>query len=399
MSTKTLLESSLEAFEERRNPKTGWIHQSDHAIALYENALYVLALFRTHRLEAITKAKKRLFQLLSLQVEGNFPPFLHDYPFCYGRENALNILVVLHLIIRDYSQVIDQQLHDHLKQAIERTKELLKEQNPSLLLDVLLDKTTCFDLVPESIDAFNDYLIALSCSKQTVDLNRIAEKWDSNLKVFQGLPSFEKGEPQLTYCDLFMATLFDTTLPRLKNQPSLLLVPLLPKQSFTPISSSESFCHMTDNALLMLWGSAEQIDSLAIDEPECSISKKGDAIFIDLPTTIPEQRGDHYELNIYASRQFLINGVKATCGTIGDTITIPGKYKLQFSASSGDFYLHVSRANRPAEIDKTQFAAYDWRLAIRTVKRIPECQIKLLLTPIIDQSSDKSAPASLVGST
>ena len=105
------------------NPRTGFIHfhYSDETafdtIPLYENACYILSLFRSHNAENILEAKELLRRLLHFQTEGGgFPTYLHEYPTDRWTV-SFDLLLPLFWIEKLYGKFIDK---EQLLRAIKR---------------------------------------------------------------------------------------------------------------------------------------------------------------------------------------------------------------------------------------------------------------------------------------
>lgn len=81
----------------------------------------------------------------------------------------------------------------------------------------------------------------------------------------------------------------------------------------------------------------------------------------------------------------LIDGRPSTTFQLGQEISLSHpllKYTLRFTLAAGDgrFFGHLMPANRPSQValkGKNRFAAYDWQLFLRTVRRQEPCEIKI----------------------
>lgn len=116
-----------------QSPQTGYIHycytQQDenvqHTIPVYENFLFALALLRSRTVENVSDAKDLLRRLLHFQsaeaeAGGNFPLYLHDYPFCKDRLIGVHVLVPLYWIFKNFHHVLGPELKQSLKAALLR---------------------------------------------------------------------------------------------------------------------------------------------------------------------------------------------------------------------------------------------------------------------------------------
>src|SRR5438105_2193850 len=96
---KQLLEMALSAGRNWQSPQTGYVQycyniqdESRHdTIPTLENVLFAYALMRSRLADNINEAKDLLNRLLFFQNKendashGNFPIYLHEFPFCKDR--------------------------------------------------------------------------------------------------------------------------------------------------------------------------------------------------------------------------------------------------------------------------------------------------------------------------
>lgn len=131
-----------------QSSQTGFIHycyslkdeNAHHPIPTYENFIFALALFRSRSAENIADGKELLKRLLHFQshegeMSGNFPVYLHDYPFCKDRLWGAHILVVIYWIYKNFHHVLGADLKQALKMALIRLQNYcLKtiDERPSL---------------------------------------------------------------------------------------------------------------------------------------------------------------------------------------------------------------------------------------------------------------------------
>lgn len=123
----------------RYSEQTGYLHycydrsEPPHLpIPVYDNILFALALLRSRTMDNVNEAKRILSHLLHFQsdaAEGNFPIYLHDYPFCKDRFLGVNIGVVLFQIINGFQPVLGSDLNQKLASALRKlVVYLLKTQ-------------------------------------------------------------------------------------------------------------------------------------------------------------------------------------------------------------------------------------------------------------------------------
>lgn len=113
-------ELALQTGRKWQSVQTGFVHYCYHSstydtIPTKENAYFALALFRSRISENIQEAKQILDRLLSYQVEGNFPIYLHEFPTCYSRWQAAEILPSLYWILKTFHLVLGKDLKDKVE--------------------------------------------------------------------------------------------------------------------------------------------------------------------------------------------------------------------------------------------------------------------------------------------
>jgi len=109
-----------------QSDETRFVHYCYHSdskdtIPTRENFCFALALLRSRAADNIQEAKELLERLLSYQVEGNFPIYLHEYPTCYDRWRAAEILPSMIWIIRGFHHVLGKSLKGKIEKSIRET--------------------------------------------------------------------------------------------------------------------------------------------------------------------------------------------------------------------------------------------------------------------------------------
>ncbi len=106
-----------------------------------------------------------------------------------------------------------------------------------------------------------------------------------------------------------------------------------------------------------------------------------------LPETLPEEGKEDIEIPFYLDAAkdavFHVNGIRANTFRMGETLSVEKEgMKLSFTykilEGEGKFFGHLLRANRPSQllqISRTDFTAYDWKIALRTISRSSHCKI------------------------
>jgi hypothetical protein len=128
---RQLLELAISCGRSWQSSQTGYIHYcytlqdepAHHPIPTYENFLFALALMRSRNIENINDAKTLISRLLHFQskegeMSGNFPIYLHDYPFCKDRLWGAHMLAPLHWIYKNFHHVLGNEIKEALKEAL-----------------------------------------------------------------------------------------------------------------------------------------------------------------------------------------------------------------------------------------------------------------------------------------
>lgn len=131
--TRRLVEWAIAAGRAFQSPQTGFVHyyfsqpnSSVHqTIPLYENLLFALALLRSRVIENIKEAQTLLSRLLSFQNQveglscGNFPFYLHEYPFCRDFSVGISLLAPFYWILKGFGHVLGQELRQRLERSVD----------------------------------------------------------------------------------------------------------------------------------------------------------------------------------------------------------------------------------------------------------------------------------------
>lgn len=148
---------------------------SDHResyenFATSTNMLYVLHLLRTKERPNMEQGLKNLERLLFFQsslasFEGNFPIYLHHYPYCERQFELIDCLLPLYWIHHEFNSVMDEPLKKRLRQSLEKAVSYLyikmQKQDYSYLLRL---QATCVLLSMQEFDISNQ--VAQWCIKE-----------------------------------------------------------------------------------------------------------------------------------------------------------------------------------------------------------------------------------------
>ena len=149
---RQLVKLAVSCGRKLQSPQTGFVHVSQEdgddehrdVIPIAENMLWVLALLRTRTGDSIVEAKNLLDKLLffqNLEVskgEQNFPVYLHEYPYCRYRYQAVHLLMPLFWIVKDYQKVMEPSLSERVikcvKGLLDHCMKLYREKQPPYYL-------------------------------------------------------------------------------------------------------------------------------------------------------------------------------------------------------------------------------------------------------------------------
>jgi hypothetical protein len=248
-----------------------------------------------------------------------------------------------------------------------------------------------------------DYLIALQIAQaQGVEVKseveRVYSRWNPHHHLLIGPHHQEKSEPEVTLFDLFMGYAQQKFSKRALSDRSIhlraaLIQPFL--LNLPPALESVSYCHHTTDdprqGYIRSWGDEMMTHTLSCDHRGSALK----AFLTEETAQLQFELKDGWEpseqaevplsffCNLTEAHTLLINGKKATTFQLGDRIEVvtgSERMEIQFSrlAGEGTFFGHLMRANRPTQksnVGIQRFEAYDWLLAVRTVRRSNTCTL------------------------
>lgn len=127
---RRLIEWAIAAGRHFESPQTGYIHYflhpngAHHTIPIYENVLFALALLRSRNMENIKEAQNLLSRILVFQnleegqSKGNFPYYLHEYPYCRDFAAGILLLAPFYWILKGFGHILGQDLRSKLETAV-----------------------------------------------------------------------------------------------------------------------------------------------------------------------------------------------------------------------------------------------------------------------------------------
>ncbi|MCH9632301.1 MAG: hypothetical protein S4CHLAM6_06330 [Chlamydiae bacterium] len=133
--------------------------RSDSA-PIYHNFLYALILLRTKQRSKMEDAMQLIERLLHFQIlegdnSGNFPRYIHEYPYCERRFEVVDSLLAMYWIYKDFSIILPKELKSKLvgaiQQAVSYLINLIQETDYSYLLRIQI-----YSLLKAFGDIFQD---------------------------------------------------------------------------------------------------------------------------------------------------------------------------------------------------------------------------------------------------
>lgn len=352
---RQLVDLATHAARKLESAQTGFIHYPTRdTIPFYENFCFCLALFRSLVGDNVQEAKERLSHLLSFMDEnGLFPTYMHEYPkMCpYARSSF-----PLKLIEKHFGHILGCEI---------RAK---------------LQTVAPLPMPPKEILSSRDAALA---ALHLEDLTPLTPYWDPELNIYNGPLNDERqreGEIELTLFDLFMGN-----SPRiLKPHPLHIEAALV----FSPRPVEFSYAHHPAtiphgkgyHLLRKVWNEGDHLHTLVCQEKKMTL--EGDILIY--PEEIPDEKNRtelSFFVNYHPSNTILINKEKGTVFRLEDVVQIGDNWKLSFEKvnGEGDFLGHISRGNRPAQLDTDITHAHDWKISIRTLRRSKNLKLRLVL--------------------
>ena len=421
---------NLRAARKRQSAQTGFVHYCSKSqmheretIPLFENFCFILALLRSKMSENIIEAKQLLQRLLAFEVQGHFPLYLHEFPLCNDRMLSLKLLSVFYAIFTDFQAVLGDTLCLHLERLIERIVlngyQALEQRQLALRYEWMLKAyalpSHMPDFFPQTLEQIADILPALHMAYRRnapieALLKQLVAKWHGLLLVYLEAQEQEQATPKPMLLDFFLCDLCQSYPARLlEDHPIHLRTAMVysfnavKEESDPLVLASCTSTHIPFQILsshprqpyTLYWGSADELHSLVCDpkKAECSIKETADGA--EFTFTLPPFSGDEEEMqiaffcNLHPAHRFKH---KATTFQLGQKIELVSKgltIELTFYPlkAQGLFFGHLSHANRPLQCAATahrEHKAYDWQIALRSIKRIEGCVLGATLKYVLE---------------
>lgn len=425
---RLVLERALHAAKKRQT-ETGFIAENEK-ISLCDNFLFCLLLLRSKTQEHVLEAKRLLERLLYFQQHfqevasfGNFPLFLSDFPHCSDHLQALRVLHVELFILKEFSAILGQELKVRLEHSTKTALKFLLDIEREVKLPYWAKyKLACMAAVmnvpfevqeQQDIRTFGDpqnlaeLIVAYQLyPKSAAFWSYLSKVWHEPSKQYVG-PAYKVGyqHPNL----LVAMALFRREVEKLACYPLFtallteehaLIEPSYP-ELYNGVFDRFSFSVVQKSgyAYSTLLGQPRPEEtpgffpfylvtgnnSLAIQVPFGYSSSE--LVFELTPEVFNEEREKAKALvlsfNDQSGNKVLVNGQKATCFTMNDTLELTiGSLKLPLAftklAGDGEFVGHIVRGNRSGH-NQPRFTATDIQIFLRALRGTTPTTIKVSL--------------------
>lgn len=386
-----------------QSKETHFIHYHPHhkkdpkSIPVYENLLFILALFRMKTMDNIQEAKTLLKKLFYFQKK-TFPVYLHEYPVCYDRTLASRLLPPLYWIQKEFHKVLGDDLEHELQQSIQELTPFVEEIKPQ----------------PYQLDALSNQLIYLQMHPETEQhkslLSSLQSIWHDALHVYAG-PAFELqfmgSEVKPSYLQYFEQYVNGKAPPKDHSiyglQAALLQHIEVPKKQI-PFEkrTSQAYIYHDQQFAIAVYPESKHYPlymvvggrSIVLDLPHAKLQKyswdraqRVLELIIEIDPASSQHKEKETSLSFYISRNdkssIFVEGKKATAFTIEQKISLKvGDHLIacSFSKQSGDsqFFGHILQGNRPTQLIDDNF--YDHEVCLRTVHGVEKTCVRCTLS-------------------
>lgn len=302
------------------------------------------------------------------------------------------------------------------------------EEMGQLLLQSLDIDNELFWHIPEQL---GEALIAMQMLGK-LPKEKLLKTWHPELNCYIG-PAIKEHHlaisKELTLYDLYMAA-FTQHFPERNSKPSIFHLKgamIQPEEGFVKETTypsilegkvedtnysmvqeknfAYSFIELNENLhskgfhpFYFIWGKNQfqrtcvmqggNIESIAFEKKENAI-----ILHIDLHSSYDiDERDASKEICFYTEvdtrSSILVDNQKSTTFLLDQNVLLQNpemnvSFTFSLEKGEGSFKGHIMRANRPSQKHnalKDRFAAYDWQIALRTLKRSASCKIKVTIT-------------------
>lgn len=406
---KKCVDLCLEACRKRQSPRTGFVHyfslyeEFTDTIPLYENFCFALALYRQKTVESAIEGKDLIDRLLAFQTEeGNFPVYLHDFPKCKDRMQGLKIAPLLIQLQRRFSSILSPDFKERLALGVQKILRFSEDKAFGPWQERFQACASGrFDgsFNPISPSEWADFLITAQLTQGEHGLNLPPFHSDLQVLLNPKAPQIQEGfEPKPHLLEWLFAEAEGHFSKRLLRDHPLQMhlgafFPIRAENSLQEPNLATLWTHRDDafraaDLLRILWGK-DPLNSFVAPQSGFAdialIGKNEWEILFDLPEDAPQNTNDLFEVLFYCNAsmgiELFINGKKGIVFGLNDQIKIQSSEQsislsFELISGSGDFCGHFSKANRPSQVHLKNFAAYDWQIGLRTLRRTPRATLR-----------------------
>ena len=427
---------AFEASEQMIHPISGFI-QKNGVAKILDNLYGVLALSGIKQIDAAQKGQELLKKLLPFKDHrGLFCEYIHSYPASASHLYQIECALVLYELFTLHPKSIGQELSSASKQIFNQIVDVifsnedltspkyqLKYQILEYLSKNLHEKAPLYSPKKSSRDLSNYFLYIRFFDDYEAKLKEFSNLWHPAFKTYTGPclnQYYQKTLPECTLFDYFMAAAYQITPDKFQVEKELSLLGALikiPKQkvvfaesmeegdyrgcSYVNIQKADShlfyfsnYDHLDESSgfHLMRWMFLE--DQTLFHFVCQSKMKKvnaqlnGSSLVIDFiyPEVFGDDMESQKELEFYINKSALlkcfVNETKATLFHLGDTLMLKTNHNILTCSWSllegeGEVNGHLSFGNRPSQIEKIGFEAYDHRISLRTLRRSSHFVIRM----------------------
>lgn len=386
------------------------------------------------------------FQVSSCESSnGGFPKYIHAYPEVYDSRACTHIYVVLFKLFQLFHKVFEKPLKDALTRSLDQLKGYLKVAHK--LYGTKEDLQPLVFAILGIEDPCEPFTISSKHLESLVYLNlynkELASKYRKTLGSFfnKDLGSyagpffheyFEKGKHRPTLFDLYMSSVENPQID--EDHPIHLLAALMidvfpvdefklvPKQPLLYREMPVSVLQDTNSALTFfdsfepkendsypkgfhtfayLFGEKQKPASLVCQVKNMKIESTLSDDTLTLDFTYPEQeledKKEVSELVFYLTRseilELFVDHKKATIFKMNETLMIESldrRIELNFEVvdGTGEFLGGISMGNRASQMHQMAiegFQAFDWKIALRTLRRSCHLILRAKIKTILKQ--------------
>ncbi len=406
---RKLVELALTSYKKRYSLQTNFIHFfAADPLAVYqdtiptlENFIYAYTLFRSKLVDNIQQGKSLLERLLPFEVNGNFPHYLHEYPNTFDPCHSSQFLPPLFYLLGDFSSILGESLLEKLQKLSERIVLYLKSLDSLSTiaknrLEAFLGQFNPDAWVPKTSSEWADFCICSQMAKKP--LSKAFAVWNPGCCVYIGdsLERLQDGlEPAVTLLDLFMAEAYRVFPTRalaaeVVHMKAALIQPIEPillgKEEPIAVLVEEK----SRQCFTVYCGSSLETHSLTVEAKTGSFSivpkglQKYEIVYT-YDEIVPSEE-DSVEIALYlsahSSQTITVNAERATVFKAEETLHLTSPF-LQIAATflvdpnKGQFLGHISKANRSFQKNRKLYAAYDWKIGWRTLRRESKAEVTL----------------------